>query len=88
MAVPIDAGAATELVIDEHYPIDLAVDVANLHWIDHERPDAERRRSSPPKRIRKLVGGNTLTLATTSDAVGIEVDAHCVYWTETRPVRR
>jgi sugar lactone lactonase YvrE len=83
MAVPLDGGAVEELVIDEHYPIELAVDDTSLYWIDHDRPSHD---APPPKRIRKapLKGGDAITLASGKDAIGIAVDASCVYWTEAR----
>ena len=82
-AASVDGGAPADVIIDEHYPIDLAIDDTNAYWVDHDRPD---RRPAPPKRIRKgpLQGGDGVTLATAPDALGITVDASCVYWTEAR----
>jgi len=86
MAVPIDGGPMQELVLDEHHPIDLAVDATSVYWIDVDRSAPQRRGLGAPNRIRKapLEGGNAVTLASGPDAVGIAIDAHCVYWTEAR----
>jgi hypothetical protein len=82
-SAPLDGGSITDVVVDEHAPIDLVVDDTNIYWVDHDRPDI---RPAPPKRIRKapLAGGDGVTLASGNDAAGVAVDAHCVYWTEAR----
>jgi hypothetical protein len=82
MSAPTDGGDATELVIDELFPLELAVDATHVYWVDHDRGDP----MSPPRRIRRASrgGGGAATVVAANDALGIAVDAHCVYWTEAR----